>query len=74
LVIARAGVDTDISLEALAEESGYRRAHFLQLFREATGVPPHRYVLDVSLRHAQKWLPKKNSVLIDIPAVCGFSS
>jgi AraC family transcriptional regulator len=69
-----ASLDTDISLEALAEESGYSRAHFLRMFREATGVTPHQYVLDVRLRHAQEWLRKKNSALIDIAAVCGFSS
>ena len=69
-----ASVDTDISLGALAEESGYSRAHFLRMFREATGVTPHQYVLDVRLRHAQQWLRKKNSALIDIAAACGFSS
>jgi AraC family transcriptional regulator len=69
-----ASVDTDISLGALAEESGYSRAHFLRMFREATGATPHQYVLDVRLRHAQEWLRKKNSALIDIAAVCGFSS
>lgn len=69
-----ASLDTDISLEALAQESGYSRAHFLRMFRMATGVTPHQYVLDVRLRHAQEWLRKKNSALIDIAAVCGFSS
>jgi len=44
------------------------------MFREATGVTPHQYVLDVRLRHAQEWLRKKNSALIDIAAHCGFSS
>jgi len=69
-----ASLDTDISLEALAEESGYSRAHFLRMFREATGVTPHQYVLDVRLRHAQEWLRRKDAALIDVAAVCGFSS
>jgi AraC family transcriptional regulator len=69
-----ASLDTDISLEALAEESGYSRAHFLRMFREATGVTPHQYVLDVRLRHAQECLRKKDAALIDVAAVCGFSS
>ena len=67
-------LDNDISLEALAEESGYSRAHFLRMFREATGMTPHQYVLDVRLRHAQEWLRKKDPALIDIAALCGFSS
>lgn len=69
-----ASLHTDVSLEALAEESGYSRAHFLRMFREATGVTPHQYVLDVRLRHAQEWLRNRNSALIDIAAMCGFSS
>jgi AraC family transcriptional regulator len=67
-------LDHDISLAALAEESGYSRAHFLRMFREAMGMTPHQYVLDVRLRHAQEWLRKKDPALIDIAALCGFSS
>jgi AraC family transcriptional regulator len=64
----------DISLDRLAEESGYSRAHFLRMFRVATGITPHQYVLDVRLTHAQEWLRRKGSNLADVAAVCGFSS
>jgi AraC family transcriptional regulator len=64
----------DVSLETLAEESGYSRAHFLRMFRVATGITPHQYVLNVRLAHAQKSLTRKGSSLIDIAALCGFSS
>ena len=64
----------DVSLEALAEESGYSRAHFLRMFRVATGLTPHQYILDVRLDHARQWLGRKNTSLIDIAALCGFSS
>jgi AraC family transcriptional regulator len=66
--------DSDIGLEALAIESGYSRAHFLRMFRVATGVTPHQYVLDVRLRRAQDLLRRNEPSLIDIAALCGFSS
>jgi len=67
-------LDADLSLESLAEESGYSRAHFLRMFRIATGLTPHQYVLDLRLRRAQDYLRKKNSKIIDVAMSCGFSS
>jgi len=48
-----ANLDTDLSLDSLAGESGYSRAHFLRMFRVATGLTPHRYVPDLRLSCAQ---------------------
>jgi AraC family transcriptional regulator len=39
-----AELDTELSLASLAKESGYSRAHFLRMFRAATGLTPHQYV------------------------------
>jgi AraC family transcriptional regulator len=36
-----ANLDADPSLESSAEESGHSRAHFLRVFRAATGFTPH---------------------------------
>jgi len=69
-----ADLHTDVSLETLAEESGYSRAHFLRMFRVATGITPHQYVLDVRLNHAQEWLKRKGANLFEISTRCGFSS
>lgn len=67
-------LDTDLSLESLAEESGYSRAHFLRMFREATGLTPHQYVLGLRLSRAQDYLRRKASSIIDVALSCGFSS
>ena len=67
-------LDTDLSLESLAEESGYSRAHFLRMFREATGLTPHQYVLGLRLSRAQDYLRRKGSSIIDVALSCGFSS
>jgi AraC family transcriptional regulator len=69
-----ANLDTDLSLDSLAEESGYSRAHFLRMFRVATGLTPHRYVPDLRLSRAQDRLRNKGSSIIDVAVSCGFSS
>jgi len=69
-----ANLDADLSLESLAEESGYSRAHFLRAFQAATGLTPHQYVLEIRLRRAQERLRHANSRIIDVAMSCGFSS
>ena len=69
-----ANLSADLSLENLAEESGYSRAHFLRMFQAATGFTPHQYVLDLRLRRAQERLKQANSSIIDVAVSCGFSS
>jgi AraC family transcriptional regulator len=69
-----ANFHSDLSLNSLAQESGYSREHFLRMFRVATGITPHQYILDLRLGHAQEWLRRKGASLIDIAASCGFSS
>ena len=69
-----ANLDADLSLNSLAEESGYSRAHFLRMFRAATGLTPHQYVLDLRLRRAQDRLRQAGSSIIDVAVSCGFSS
>jgi AraC family transcriptional regulator len=69
-----ANLDADLSLESLAEESGYSRAHFLRMFQAATGFTPHEYVLHLRLKRAQERLKQANSSIIDVAVSCGFSS
>ncbi len=69
-----ANLHTDLSLDALALESGYSRAHFLRMFRGAMGLTPHQYVLECRLRHAKECLRSKNTNIIDVAAICGFAS
>jgi len=69
-----ANLDTDLSLGSLAQETGYSRAHFLRMFRAATGVTPHQYVLGLRLMRAQDYLRRRDTSIIDIALSCGFSS
>jgi AraC family transcriptional regulator len=68
-----AELDKELSLTELAMESGYSRAHFLRMFRAATGLTPHQYILDRRLHRAQGLLKYSRTELTDIAAACGFS-
>jgi AraC family transcriptional regulator len=69
-----AELNTELSLASLAKESGYSRAHFLRMFRAATGLTPRQYVLERRLSTAQQLLRESNMLLADIALKCGFSS
>jgi AraC family transcriptional regulator len=64
----------DLSLQALANESGYSRVHFVRMFRAATGHSPHNYLLNLRLERARELLKNRSLSLIDIALDCGFSS
>ena len=66
--------DSDLSLYALANESGYSRVHFVRMFRAATGHSPHNYLLNLKLERVQELLKNPAMSLIDIALDCGFSS
>ena len=69
-----ANLDCNLSLESLAAESGYSRAHFLRMFQAATGLTPHQYIMDLRLKRAQERLRQANSSIVDVALSCGFAS
>jgi len=64
----------DLSLQTLANESGYSRVHFVRMFKAATGYSPHNYLLNMKLERARELLRNPSISLIDIAFDCGFSS
>jgi AraC family transcriptional regulator len=65
---------TELSLQALAKESGYSRVHFVRMFRAATGYTPHNYVLKLRVDRVRELLASPTLSLTDIALECGFSS
>jgi AraC family transcriptional regulator len=64
-----------LSLDELARETHYSRAHFLRMFRAATGKTPHQYLTECRIERAKSMLLEARKVsLIDVAARCGFSS
>jgi AraC family transcriptional regulator len=64
----------DLSAAALASRAGISLAHFSRVFREATGVSPHRYVMSARLDLARKLLTQSTLPVSRIAQECGFSS
>lgn len=64
----------DLSATLLAARAGVSLAHFSRIFREAMGVPPHRYVLAARLDLARKLLTQSALPIARIAQECGFSS
>ena len=67
-------LDSELSLQVLAKESGYSRVHFIRMFRAATGYTPHNYLLKLRLDRVRELLASPTLSLTDIALECGFSS
>ena len=70
----RSDLRTNLDLKTLAAESGYSRNHFLRMFRAATDVTPHQYLLRLRIEKAQSLMTNKSLRLIDIAESCGFAN
>jgi AraC family transcriptional regulator len=70
-----AHLQNNLSLDQLARETHYSRGHFLRMFRAATGMTPHQYLIERRIERAKHILcDEEETSLIDIAARCGFSS
>lgn len=65
---------SDISLDDLAAEACLSPFHFSRLFRDATGLSPHRYVTDRRVQAARDKLAFQHSSQVEIALDCGFGS
>ena len=74
---ARARLDdapeTATSLKELAQEAGLSPFHFARMFRVATGLTPHAYLLDARVRRA-KTLLLGDEPLAQLAGTLGFAS
>lgn len=61
----------DISLAALAGLAGLSPYHLTRVFRQATGMPPHAYLLDVRIRRARQLL-RQGQPLAETAYATGF--
>jgi transcriptional regulator GlxA family with amidase domain len=58
----------------LASVSGVSEAHFARSFRDAFGVPPHRYLLTRRIERAKALLRDSDLLIIDVAFQTGWSS
>ena len=58
----------------LAKVSGVSEAHFARSFKDAFGVPPHRYLLTRRIERAKALLRDTDMAIIDIALETGWNS
>jgi AraC-like DNA-binding protein len=61
-----------ITLDQLAELARMSKYHFLRTFRRVVGMPPHRYLLGLRLRHAATRLAASGEAVSTIAFDAGF--
>ena len=61
-------------VERLASVSGVSQAHFARSFKDAFGVPPHRYLLARRIERAKALLRDTDQPIIDIAYQTGWNS
>jgi len=69
-----AASEEDWPVERLAEVSGVSNAHFARSFKEAFGVPPHRYLLTRRIERAKALLRDSEAPIIEIAFQTGWNS
>ncbi len=63
----------DLALEELAALAGLSAKHFARAFRQSTGVPPHRWLIERRIERAKKLLITGDLGLAEIAVACGFA-
>lgn len=68
-----ANLDRDLTLAELAGVAGFSLSHFKPLFRQAVGMPAHRFVLERRVERARARLLEGAGNLTDIALETGFA-
>lgn len=63
-----------VTLADMAGASRLSRMHFAALFRRATGMRPHEYLLNQRIRAAQRMLQASGKSIVEIATDVGFQS
>lgn len=69
-----AASEEEWTVERLASVSGVSPAHFARSFKDAFGVPPHRYLLTRRIERAKALLRDTDMAIIDIAFQTGWTS
>ncbi|KAB8321026.1 AraC family transcriptional regulator [Tolypothrix campylonemoides VB511288] len=67
-------LDQDLSLAQIAEMINISPTYFASLFKRATGISPHQYVIQQRVERAKMMLSKTDLTIADIALQVGFSS
>ncbi len=74
LELMRADLARDISLAELARCAGLSPFHFARAFKASTGLPPHRYLVQMRLHHVRHRLQVTDLPIAEISAEAGYDN
>jgi AraC family transcriptional regulator len=66
-------LDKKITLAQLADDCGLSTSQFARAFKQSTGCPPHRWLLQRRIQRAQDLLLTSDKTFAEIARSCGFS-
>lgn len=69
-----AAIDSQLTLDAMAEVAGMNPYYFARAFRRRFGETPHRFVLARRIDRAKRLLSDSEAPLAEIALNCGFAS
>jgi AraC family transcriptional regulator len=69
-----AAMESDLTLDAMAEVAGMNPFYFARAFRKRFGETPHRFVLRRRIERAKRLLTETEIPLVEIALSCGFAS
>jgi transcriptional regulator GlxA family with amidase domain len=69
-----AASEEDWPVERLAKVSGVSEAHFARSFKDAFGLPPHRYLLTRRIERAKALLRDTDMPIIEVAFQTGWNS
>jgi AraC-like DNA-binding protein len=67
-------LSSEIRLEDVAAAAGLSPYHFCRQFKQATGVSPLRYVLEMRIERARRLIVDTDNSIVDVSLSLGFSS
>jgi|ERR1700733_12828594 AraC family transcriptional regulator len=65
-------LETQLSLDELAKVAEISPNYFVSLFRQSTGMTPHKFVVQQRVEYAKELLTESKLSLIEIAHRCGF--
>jgi AraC family transcriptional regulator len=67
-------IEAGIHVDELAATAHMSVHHFARMFKEAMGIPPHRYITLRRVDHAKQLLTDTDLPLVDVAAAVGFQT
>lgn len=69
----QAHLTEDISLAEVAKIAKLSQSQFARAFRDSTGMPPYRYILQARIKRAQQMLEMANLSISEVATSVGFA-